>query len=72
MSMPCPAPEIDGCTRDRVTNTATIIRRTAPTRSTHGARLKNIHQKKMPIAPIITPMRPTGSSTSGRAIGATT
>jgi hypothetical protein len=69
---------IDTWTRGFKATTARLIRMMAPRRSDHGARLKNIHQRRIPTAdsiPANIATSPSGSekiSTSGSLRAGTT
>jgi hypothetical protein len=59
---------IDACTTRDVAISATTINRTAPTRSDHGARLKNSHQARIANEATSAPstaMMPASGRTSG-------
>ena len=70
-----PAIAMDGWTQSLVAAIATTIRTMAPTRSDHGARLNNSHQRTTaspPTTPPRTASRPIGSeatSASGAILG---
>jgi hypothetical protein len=63
-------PAIEGCTRSFVTSTATTINASAPSRSRHGARLKNNHHSTRSNPHASAPITPTVAA-SGVKSGAT-
>jgi len=68
--IPIIPPAIDGWTTRRVAARATATTTSAPARSAHGVRLKNIHHAMIPSEVTIAPMMPN-TSVSGTKAGMT-
>ena len=65
---PCAPPATDGWMKGRIAATATAIRTSAPTRSSHGARLKNSHQRMMANTPTAVAIRLYSAATGSAAV----
>ena len=68
--MPIIPPTIDSWRSGLIATMATAITTTAPRRSSHGARLKNVHHTMtatVPASPAITPRSEASGMTSGSA-----
>src|SRR5262245_2286607 len=64
--IPIIPPLMDWCTTRDVATSATIIKASAPSRSDHGARLKNSHHTTVATPHSIPTMTPTNESETGK------